>query len=317
MPSLKAEEASWLSSQWGITSPVHASVPSANSIRRQKSLVCHLGQGKLPGTGYCHLGRDTYVACPELAVLQLAKQLKRPAAISSAMLESSVMRANAAGIVLAVILSELMGTYRLSAHAPDGFVPAEPLVTLEGLRKLQADFADSPGSKAFGFALEHALEGSASPAETALALFETLPRLCGGMGLAQRPLLNSSVQTSFNQHTRTLRPDQLFASARVIVEYNGSYHEGERANSDDRRRIELENAGYKVKSVNCEQLFSAEALEETLAPLAEEVGVSGRCPSDYTARRRDLRALVFGACATRCREFRRGLLPEGLAPGAS
>lgn len=316
-PSLAAHEAEWLEQRWGITAPVHACAASQEKMRRPSTIACHLEKAPVTGTGYLHLGKDTYVAAPELTAVQLAKLASSAPWPAAQRLASPTMGAKLPGVVLTVILCELMGSYRLTAAEPDGFIEAPPLLSRRALRELLENNRRFPGRRALEFAVEHALEASASPAETALALFETLPLSCGGMGIAQRPALNQAVQTSFKQHSRSLRPDQLFADAGIVVEYNGTYHVGARANADDRRRLELENSGYAVKSINSEQLFDSQALDEALKPLQSAVGTNGRRPADYRNRRKDLRAAVFEACNTRCAENTGSLLPTGLAPGDS
>ncbi|MGN0073035.1 MAG: hypothetical protein ACI36W_04475 [Coriobacteriales bacterium] len=290
------------------------SVRSANKLRHASILRCHLEQNVLRGHGYLHLGRNTYVADPLLMAAQLAKQASLTPGARSDVLPSKAMRRKLPAILLTVVMTELMGSYRLSPSAPDGFVEAPPLFTLQELRELVEENRGFTGRSLLEFAALHALEGSASPAETALALFETLPLTCGGMGLSKSPVLNRSVQTQFMQHVRALRPDQLFEEERIVIEYNGSYHAGERANSDDRRRLELEGNGLLVKSINREQLLDPLALEEALCTVVEAIGTQGRRPADYAARRRDLRSLVFEACHTRCAENTGQLLPPGFAP---
>lgn len=316
-PSLAAHEAEWLGQHWGITAPVHVCVAAQGKMRRPSTIICHLEKAPVEGAGYLHLGKNTYVASPELTAVQLAKLVSTAPSPAAPPLGSPAMRNKLPGVMLAVVLCEMMGSYRLNAAEPNGFVEATPLFKRRALEELLANNKRFPGRCSLEFAVEHALEASASPAETALALLETLPLSCGGMGLAQRPLLNATVQASFKQHSRMLRPDQLFADAGIVVEYNGSYHVGERANADERRRLELESSGYTVKSINREQLFDASALDEALRPLQNKVGTSGRRPADHEARRADLRAVVFEACNTRCAENVGAFLPAGLAPAAS
>ena len=312
-PRLAPQEASWLKGTWGIDAPVHVCVPSKNASRHPSTLHCHV-QGKPPsGTGFCHLGRTTYVASPELTLAQLASHLLRSKLLRTEGLQAEEMRAFSPALVLAVILCELMGAYRLSASA-DGYCAASPLIDRARFRQLLERNPRLPGRAVLLAALDYAIEGSASPAETALALFETLPQGCGGMGFAKRPLLNAPVSVSQSHHVALRYPDQLFVDEAWIVEYNGSYHEGERANKDDRRRIELENAGYTVKTINWEQLLTSSALEAALAPLTEAVGRTGRRPSNYDARRRDLRALVFETSGTRHPENRGRLVSAELLP---
>lgn len=292
VPSLTLEEAGWLCESWGLDLPVHASVSERANKRRPKTLCCHFQRRAPLNTGFCHVGKSTYVASPELMVLQLAELLSRVPLLEPGLLKTTAIKKRAGALALAVVCCELMGSYRLSAQA-DGFVTARPLLQKGDLARLLEQNTAFSGRRLLEFASEHSVEGSASPAETALALFETLPLRCGGMGLAEMPILNAPVHTRYCQHETTRYPDQLFAGASMVVEYNGSYHAGERANSDDRRRLELENEGYAVKSINKEQLLNPTALEQMLAPLRTAVGTCGRKPSDYASRRADMRLVVL------------------------
>ncbi|MGN0073414.1 MAG: hypothetical protein ACI36W_06455 [Coriobacteriales bacterium] len=312
-PKLCANEATWLQETWGIRQPVHVCVPGKRAVRHPSTLHCHV-QDRTPSyTGFCHLGKSTFVASPELALIQLASHLGRSKLLHAEKLPAKCMQKKAPIIVMAILLCELMGSYRLSPNA-DGFKPAQVLLDRSRIAHLLGHNPELPGHAVLSSALGFAFEGSASPAETALALFETLPLSYGGMGLAERPVLNTAVSVHHNQHVATRFPDQLFKNHAWVLEYNGSYHEGERANKDDLRRIELENAGYSVKTINRDQLLSPSELDSALAPLVSMIGTVGRRPANYEDRRRDMRALVFETGGTRHPENRRELLSGELLP---
>ncbi len=160
--------------------PLHILVPNRLPRSTESQAVGHICSGPLPDGALISLGCDVYVLPPEATLAFMARYLP---------LHELTIRA-----------FELCGTYRMSPNGHTLF-DQEQLTT----PRLVRDFLDAcppPRSGTmFGSpfrmrdALEYLLDGSASPRESALALYLTLPNKYGGMGFP-RPQLNYEVIAS-------------------------------------------------------------------------------------------------------------------------
>ena len=130
----------------------------------------------LPVDALVRVNPNLYFVCPELIVAQMAPSL--PA------------------VQLAKLIMELCGGYSLSP-ADDQRRKAkyqlEPVTSLERIKRYAKLTKVRGGAKTLREALGYALEGSASPGETLLALMLSLPRELGGYGFA-KPVLNASLK---------------------------------------------------------------------------------------------------------------------------
>ena len=129
----------------------------------------------LPADALVRVNPNLYFVCPELIVSQMAPSLS--------------------AIQLAKLIMELCGSYSLSSDVDlrnKAKYQLEPVTSLERIKRYSSLTKVRGGAKTLREALSYALEGSASPGETVLALMMSLPRESDGYGFA-KPALNASL----------------------------------------------------------------------------------------------------------------------------
>lgn len=308
-----AEEAAWLKSQLGLSMPACCAVVDARARRRNNRLYCRVHDSKIPKDEYVRIGKESYVASPELTLAQLACLLKGKGSIPG-LLEINAMNSDhVRAICLATITCELCGTYRL-ANNSDGFVASRAVTSIAKIQRFLDRSGNFMGRPILESALKISFDRSNSPMETACALLACMPLSYGGMGLGKRPQLNYPIHTVSKGKETVRYADLCWPDERVILEYNGSYHEGERANKDDLRRIELIAQGYTVVSVNFEQLMDIELFEEAVRSSLSMVPTKGRRLANFDQRRRLARAAIFESTNTHCRENTGRFVPPVIKP---
>lgn len=120
-----------------------------------------------------------------------------------------------------------------------------PLATRESLTSYHLRHPRYPGAAQRAFACAHATERSESPAES---------RLRGHLIMDGLPAPECNVEIH-HQGRFVARVDQLYRSARLVIEYDGDYHRDHRQWSRDQsRRAELESLGLRVTVVTSEDL---------------------------------------------------------------
>lgn len=255
-----------------VSAPVHVMVPNRSSRLDTPDVVCHLkssafAQGSLV-RGY---GEGTLIAGPELAVLQLALKLPLPK--------------------LAELVTELCSTYSFAlAEVPqlerddDGLRarPAfrecarsnrpVPVSCLRAMGYFCERAVSSKAGRAMARAVRYAVDGSASPMETALALMLSLPKSEGGYGLS-KPQMNR-VLTLDGEAGRVRVADLFWPEEGVVVEYDSdAFHtETEKIRSDALRRNQLESQPVTVLTATAGHLSSLAALDELAGQVARALG---------------------------------------------
>ena len=129
----------------------------------------------LPSGALVRVNPNLYFVCPELIVSQMAPSLS--------------------AIQLAKLIMELCGRYSLSPaedRRNKTKYQLEPVTSLERIKRYSNLTKVRGGAKTLREALNYALEGSASPSETILALMMSLPQELGGYGFV-KPALNASL----------------------------------------------------------------------------------------------------------------------------
>ena len=129
----------------------------------------------LPADALVRVNPNLYFVCPELIVCQMAPSLS--------------------AIQLAKLIMELCGRYSLSPNADQRRrtkYQLEPVTSLERIKRYSSMTKVRGGAKTLREALGYALEGSASPSETVVALMMSLPRESGGYGFV-KPILNANL----------------------------------------------------------------------------------------------------------------------------
>ena len=129
----------------------------------------------LPADALVRVNPNLYFVSPELIVSQMAPSLS--------------------AIQLAKLIMELCGRYSLSPAEDQRNktkYQLEPVTSLDRIKRYSGLTKVRGGAKTLREALNYALEGSASPSETVLALMMSLPQELGGYGFA-KPTLNASL----------------------------------------------------------------------------------------------------------------------------
>lgn len=146
--------------------------PCAASLSaRPERLVHRVLATPTPSRSFHRIADGLHVASLELAFLQMARELDF--------------------LNLARLGFELCGSYSLDARAERGFFDRAPLTDPRKIRSFAEASPHLKRRKAVLRALQHVLPGSASPAETRLAMLLSLPCRLGGFGLP-KPLMTSA-----------------------------------------------------------------------------------------------------------------------------
>lgn len=211
----------------------------------------------------------------------------------------ALMAAELGTVDLALLGNELVGSYAPYPPSPYGIVERTPLTSLDRLRRTVGQLGGRRGCARARACLELLLPGAASPMESRLALYLTLPRHLGGYGLPA-PMLNMTFDA--DGRTRRLdahryRGDLCWPEARVAVEYDSdAAHTGsQRIAEDTRRRNELVDRGITVVGVTRQQAHSFHELDRVAHVVARLLGHRMReRRSDQPQRRLALFTKLFG-----------------------
>lgn len=198
-------------------------------------------------------GEVLYVSTPEYCFLQMATLLT---------LEE-----------LIALGFELCGTYAIQGDRT--VFDAHPLSSPERIDALLARSAGLRGVKKARRAMRYVLAGSASPMETALTMFFTLPYSLGGYGL-KRPKLNHRIDIPLKLKSKVESAyyvcDLFWERAKLAIEYDSNLaHAGvNKTVRDAMRRSVLTALGISVLSVTWPQVKNAEALNQLAHLVAEK-----------------------------------------------
>lgn len=273
-----------------ITEPVDITVGSSENRTRRPDVICHLVSKPLPARSILKVANGVYCVSPETALFQCAGDFSFPE--------------------LFILMMELLGSYALS-HGADfnsendrgrsavfGCDPAVTVNSLLAIAKL------SKNTRAYGFhaCIPYLQEGAASPMESVLYAMLALPHRYGGFNCFRLPggmMLNHRIE--FNDLARRLSSQMPYAvcdcyipSAKIDLEYNGSYHE-ERSMRlhDGNRNNGLKGMGITVFVINKEQAQDIAALEAIARHIYAAAGVRFRYQvKGYFALQRNLLANV-------------------------
>lgn len=255
-----------------VSAPVHVMVPNKASRVTGADLVCHLS-GAVPvrGSFVRGYGDGLLIASPELAVLQLALRLSMPK--------------------LSELVCELCSTYYYDladvpqlSRGEDGLRThlehrecalsnrPVPVSCLRAMKWFADKASGSMAGRAMARAVRYAVDGSASPMETALALMFSLPKSVGGYGFS-KPQMNRVLPMD-REAGRVRVVDMFWPQANVAVEYDSdAFHaEREKLRRDALRRNQLESCSVTVLTATAEHLSSLAALDELARQIARALG---------------------------------------------
>lgn len=179
---------------------------------------------------------------------------------------------------------DLVDLTRLGYDLCGSFVPTsetwqrrEPLTTPLKLSHFLQRTDQGKGSAVARKALGCLAGNSASPRETALALFLCLPRSVGGYGLPT-PSMNVAIPLPHKgrhlAHNQYFVADLIWPEYKVCVEYDSDAFHGseQRAVADSTKRNALLALGYHVVTLTNQQIKDARRLDEAAAAIAILLG---------------------------------------------
>ena len=251
----------------------------ASRKAQRKTLRTWTLRRDMPAKALIGAGKNTCFASPELVVAQLASRLDAPR--------------------LAQIIMELAGHYSLPPAQSDSHLAQKlqtayelkPVTTIERIRKLAAQVRMLRGRDTLARALDIAMEHSASPAETILAIMMSMPMDSGGYEF-ETPLLNPSIDIpeEHRPHVsqQSYHPDIFFQGCYADLEYESSeFHldpllalqaggemsrwhalARQKAAADRKRMREIQTFGIAVIAVVWEDLLSVPGLDRVAWALA-------------------------------------------------
>lgn len=281
--SLQELPAMVCSSSLGVLGPgnerVEVLLGAASGRRYFKGLACSVFGAPLPNGSLRVLREGLLVPSPEMLVVLAAHVFSQ--------------------LELTLLVCELCGFYVQAPGFDVGFLASPPVMTLSGLSTYATDLEHlckdgnhrvPNGLGKVRFACAHAVERSASPAETVCALLLCLQRRYGGYGLPKASLngLVDADGTSF-------ACDLLWKPQGVVVEYQGACHDAASSASQDRRKAVLLAAeGFKVIQIGKEDVRVLSRLDAVAKAISAALGVAWRPPTEsFRAAQTELRRVLL------------------------
>ena len=220
----------------GLRLPLHLLVASESQRRPSLHAVYHVWSSPPDPKAFVRISVDLYVSSPAFCLAQLAGKLD--------MLD------------LIVLGYELCGAYLPDEYEMSGLRHCPPLVRPEELVRFSRNLPRTKGKRNLQRAAKYMLYGSASPAETKLAMKLSLPRMLGGYGfpppsMNHRVSMAKAVQSAWD--STDCLCDLFWPNHRLDVEYDGKASHADMGR-DAVRRNRLASAGITVVTVTGEQM---------------------------------------------------------------
>ena len=261
--------------------------------RMMPGVKTHVRRTPLPDRSFYKLDENTYVASPELCLMQLAGKLSEPQVVKLAM--------------------EMCGTYALEMvdlsdmfDPPDlfdddqGICKRPPLTSVAKL-KAYAKRLHATNSRAHSVHyLRYVVDGSASPRETALFMLLCMPPRFGGYGLAL-PELNRRVNLTKAEQLMVgvhhFDCDLYWTGRRPVgVEYDSKKHHSalEKQERDAIRRNMLQYKGLKVIVATRIQVSKPNEFDKLARQIGRAIKKRFRVPEkEHIKARMRLRETLF------------------------
>ena len=255
-PTAKQVKSSWL------TFPVHIMLSDPGERRDSPAVEQHVFSGEIPAGSFISTYNELEVSSPEFCFLQMSGRL------------------TVVGLI--ELGYELCGSYSLPIAGDDyiperGFYKRPPLTSVKKLSAFTSGMPGFSGHKNAVRALRYIVDCSASPMETKLSIFLTLPYKLGGFGFP-KPEMNARIEP-----TKTARRvfskvfyecDLYWPDHNLAVEYNSNlFHaDSTQITEDSKKRNALESMGIKVITVTTQQLYDKEELEKVAILIARRSG---------------------------------------------
>lgn len=238
---------------WWLDRPLHVLVSDSSTRRSSSDIACHTQASALPPRSILDSQNGFCVCCPELCFVQMAATLTLPKLVE--------------------LGYELCGTYDASGTT---LRRCAPLTSGERIASFIERAGRLNGKAAATRALRYAMDASASPRETILAMLLSLPYSLGGYGIPA-PTLNHRIDLDQRGQRIAGRGylvcDLYWPQAKLDVEYDGGDHESaERMQKDSMRRDALISRGITVVTVTKWQLDDGGELNGIAHMIAERLG---------------------------------------------
>lgn len=195
------------------TLPINTLVASAAGRARRRVVHSHQHRGALPDGSLFETSGGILCVTPECLCVQMAPLLTK--------------------VELLVLMYELMGTYSIRTDGATGMCSRRvPLLTKEALGCYLGQQPRQRGTRQAEWCLAHAVEGSASPMETRLAIRLSLSPAMGGYGMTVKAMNQEMRFSGIGGGIPMVRkPDILLAHEgrdgilrSVGIEYDGEGH---------------------------------------------------------------------------------------------
>lgn len=251
--------------------PYDAMVP-ADGPRPRAELNYHVQKARIPAHSLYPVRDGVHVASPTLCFVQLCKSKPFIEALELGM--------------------EFCGTYALRPDAlEDKSSRSYRLMNTASLRRRLKSWKDIHGLRQARRIAPHLANGSASPMETKVFLLLCLPQKFGGYNI-EKPELNVDIELPV-EHKLILkqdkvRPDMLWRSRKLILEYDGEYHDNPtQARRDEKRRAVLEMLGFTVIELKRQQVYDPVSFDAFATMIAKKCGKRIRPLTDKQAFARE------------------------------
>ena len=253
-------------------------VGNAADAMKSKQHVCRVLKFPPISGMFCKIAKNAYVASPEMVFVQMATRLSFLELIQLGM--------------------ELCGTYAPNPYGKR-FDERPPVTSKKRLENFCERVRGMRGAAIARKALRWVVDGSNSPAETALVLFLCLPVRLGGYGF-EYPDMNPTTplgkRASKMAEYPTMRCDLHWVEKHVVVEYDSDQEHlsSQSAANDARRRNVLGYKNINVITVRKPMLYTPRSFDDVVRQLAKALGRRLR-PRDleFTAARSELRFELF------------------------
>lgn len=242
--------------------------PCIGSIRA-RAILGHLPPGAFLWVNGLS-GKDfrIFVEAPALTLTHMATRLDQA-------IKTKALTEQAAFFRLMSLASELCGAYGRDPTNPargDCVWGTDPLCTAFELKQSLAEVSGARGVRQARRAAELVVPGSASPAESLLAMAMSLPASLGGVPF---PAFRHNKALPWPQDVsglikhQTMTPDFYWPQHSVALEYDGARHaEEDRVWEDHRRQQDYTTCGISLICAQAEDLKSAGTLERLMRIVA-------------------------------------------------
>ena len=257
--------------------PIEVLIPPG-AFRPRVGFTCHVQTQPLPPHALVPLYNGIHVVSPELCLVQAFNKLSFCEALQVGM--------------------EFCGTYALRPEGVEDKASRDyRLVDASAFARHVDSWTGISGLPAARKGAQYLVNDSASPMETIVYLLLCLPRMYGGYNLG-RPELNPEIKLPFDLQLvlrqEKVKPDLRWRKQKVVVEYDGGYHdEGPQAVKDEVRKAVLESLGYTVYRFKKQHVYDPVLFDRLALTLARKLGVRVRpLTLKQTYAREALRALL-------------------------